>query len=37
MCGDLQILLTPNLDIYRDANTIVMQYGEDALIPTARA
>ncbi len=30
MCGDLPILLTSDLDIYRSANELVKQHGEDA-------
>ncbi len=35
MRGDLQILLTPDLDIYRAANVIIKQYGQDAPIHAA--
>ncbi len=35
MCGDLQRLLTPDLDIYRAANLLVKQHGEDTPIEAA--
>ncbi len=35
MCGDLPILLTSDLDIYRAANLLVKRHGEDAPIHAA--